>query len=228
MNNLKEIKEIAEAFLYLDIEESSIPGLIIHPFFESAYVMVDGIGLVNITESEGNLQLAREKIQRIIEKAESVRGIVSMIRKPDRLTFLKYIKEYLDNATFSELLGWIYVSTENPNADVNVSVSELEKWFQNADKKELMSEEEFKMYENLPELLTVYRGVGTGRVRDGLSWTKDINMAIWFANRFNEKKGKTGYVLSAEIHKEDILAYFSKEDEIVCRPGKRLIKQINA
>ena len=181
-----------------------------------------------VKESEGNLQLAREKIQRIIEKAESVRGIVSLIRKPDQLTFLKYIKEFLDNATFSELLGWIYVSTENPNADVNVSVSELEKWFQNADKKELMSEEEFTIYENLPEILTVYRGVGTGRVRDGLSWTRDINMAIWFANRFNGKNGKTGYVLSAEIHKEDILAYFSKEDEIVCRPGKRLIKQINA
>ena len=90
-----------------------------------------------------------------------------------------------------------------------------------------MSEEEFTIYENLPEILTVYRGVGVGGVRDGLSWTRDINMAIWFANRFNGKNGKTGYVLSAEIHKEDILAYFSKEDEIVCRPGKRLIKQIN-
>ena len=118
-------------------------------------------------------------------------------------------------------LGNIYVDTENPNGDVNVSVTTLRSWFAKANKKNLMTGDEYKYYNSLLEQITVYRGVGISRKEKGLSWTQNIEKAKWFANRFN-RKGRTGYVVTASISKDEILAYFGRrgEEEIICLPEK--------
>lgn len=70
--------------------------------------------------------------------------------------------------------------------------------------------------------MTVYRGVNrtTGHPIKGLSWTPDISVARFFANRFSEE----GIIYQAVIKKEDVLAYFKYENEIVV--DYRKLKQI--
>ena len=128
------------------------------------------------------------------------------------LTFLKYIKKDLSLSDFSELLGECWTEEENPNGDTNVSTSMVARWFRQADKKVLMKNDEYKVYSELPETFTVYRGVTPGHNPDGMNWTREYDKAEWFSNRFGE-----GYVLKGTAKKEDVLAFFSRrgEEEIV-------------
>lgn len=65
--------------------------------------------------------------------------------------------------------------------------------------------------------LCVYRGASVGRNLRGLSWTRNLEKAVWFSNRFNTE-GKHGYVQTAIVPKNEIFAYFNTrgEEEIVC------------
>ena len=62
-------------------------------------------------------------------------------------------------------------------------------------------------------------GVGPGREQFGLSWTKNIKTAKWFANRWNNKNP---YIIKAQCFKKDIFAYFNErsEDELVVNVKK--------
>lgn len=79
-----------------------------------------------------------------------------------------------------------------------------------------MTEEELALYENLPDTFTVYRGLSSLSNKKGISYTKSLDVAKFFANRF-KTDCFTPIILKAEIHKKYALAYFNgrNEDEIV-------------
>jgi Cys-tRNA synthase (O-phospho-L-seryl-tRNA:Cys-tRNA synthase) len=79
-----------------------------------------------------------------------------------------------------------------------------------------MTEEDYEVYQSLPETFTIYRGVAVGRNPKGLSWTQNLETARWFAHRF-DREDKKGYIQMGMAKKEDVLAYFNtrNEDEIV-------------
>ena len=142
--------------------------------------------------------------------------IISMyIAKPYKLTFLKFIKQYLSAEDIGSYLALSWSFVENPSRDVNVSKREIIRLFRSADKKTLLTDEEREVFNNLDESIEIYRGVTTKGLNaaKGLSWTLSIEKARYFANRF--KRG--GYVYKAHINKEHILAYITdrSEDEIV-------------
>ena len=68
------------------------------------------------------------------------------------------------------------------------------------------------------EVLTIYRGEGekSTPINKALSWTTCINVALFFANRFDSN----GKVYRAKIRKENILAYITHrgEEEVVAMP----------
>jgi hypothetical protein len=149
-----------------------------------------------------------------------------LIRTPYHLTFLKYCEPYLSPKDLAELFADAWVSSENPNQDVNCPISYLVKMFEKCDKKYLMTEEDYQIYESLPETFTIYRGVAVGRNPQGLSWTQSLEKAEWFAHRFDKPGGQQGYVQMCIAKKSRVLAYFNTrgEDEIVyrCR-GKEVL-----
>lgn len=86
----------------------------------------------------------------------------------------------------------------------------------------LMTQEEQKFVDQLPDELTIYRGyVKQGRQSNlmGWSWTLDKNKAIWFANRFITSS-ETPHLATATVRKGQILGYLSgrNESEIVVDP----------
>jgi len=58
--------------------------------------------------------------------------------------------------------------------------------------------------------LTIFRGVSSPRHRLGLSWTLDLDVARFFAQRYRSEPGP---VYAAELDSTDALAYFASRDE---------------
>lgn len=79
------------------------------------------------------------------------------------------------------------------------------------------------------EVITVYRGSADKSTPAGsaLSWSPDINVAIFFASRL----GKDGIILSGEVKKKDVIEYFTGRDdegaehELIVRPGSVVLNE---
>ena len=225
--NLTAIKiNVSLPLLDLDIEPSNVPFCVFHPYLESSTALVknnndkpmdiNNVKLVDVlTDKEACMQWRRMMTENI-QNAAALDELYLMVRKSYRLTFLKYAKEYMSLKDLSTYLADAWVSSENPNQDVNCSLDMLISWFQQADKNTLMETEDYKIYTSLPEELRIYRGVAVGREPHGLSWTASLETAKWFAHRF-DRGDNQGYVETAIVTKEDILAYFNtrSEDELV-------------
>ena len=111
------------------------------------------------------------------------------------------------------ILEHIWVSTEYPNTDCNVSKTDWIDYWKHADLSKIYSNDDKRLIDKLPNEFVVYRGLMQGASVKALSWTLDIEKAKWFAKRFNNQ----GKVYSARCNKKDMLVYLScrGESEIV-------------
>lgn len=217
--DMDQVRSAAKAFLYLEIQTTKFSPIIIsHPFFDTGITAIKGendLRIVNIVESEADLRLARKVKEQIIDEAESVLNIATHITKPYKLTFLKYVKQYLSAKDIGLYLASSWCLIENVSRDVNVSKREIVNLFRSADKKTLLSNEEKETLASMDESIEIYRGITDNSYHSitGTSWTLNIKTARYFANRFN----KGGYIYKGHIDKEHILAYFEgrSEEEIV-------------
>ena len=92
-----------------------------------------------------------------------------------------------------------------------------------------MDEEDYQQFQDLDDVVTVYRGVTSMNEKNvkALSWTLDRDTAEWFAHRF----GENGTVYEAQIQKQHIYAYFSgrNESEVIVDPKHLMeITQVQA
>ncbi len=87
-------------------------------------------------------------------------------------------------------------------------------------RKFLMSATERRYLKGLPEWITVYRGCRPGMELE-MSWTLSQAVAHSFAQRQTEFLKVNGLVISTQVHKDDVYAYFNgkSEHEIVWQPG---------
>ena len=118
-------------------------------------------------------------------------------------------KNNIPKKCYNECLRDVWISTEFPNADKNVSVDNSLTLFKNTDKKLLMDKSELLKLKTLSDEVTIYRGTHKRNNYKALSWTDDYNSALWFAKRFDDN----GYILQATIKKEDIVAIFNSRNE---------------
>ena len=214
--NLESVKSVALSFLHLDVKfDKKIPFVVSHPYFTTTVATAYEEGkpvMLDITTEEG-LKKAREAVEKDVQKVDNCLQFLHMIRPPYLPAFFKYTAKYLSKEDFSHFLGSMWTLVEFPNADPTVSPAEFVMYFKQADKEMLMDGEDYKKYLNLPDMITVYRGVKPKGEVLALSWTLSRKKAEWFANRFQSD----GTVYRAKIAKEHILAYFNcrSEQEIV-------------
>lgn len=193
----------------VDIDKNSL--LISHPF-TSACMTVDDNGKLVDLRKDDDYKKWLLGLDALIDRTPVPTLFSVYINDAWRLTWLKYVKSHLSKQDFSEYLGSAWVQAENPNMDANVKIPTLIKWFRNADKTALMSEEDYRVYESLPDSITLYRGVSVGRKRYGLSWTRNREEAEWFKGRF-EHENKKGTLLTATVPKDLCLCYFNSRGE---------------
>lgn len=223
--NLDEVKDVAKMFLYLPIkiDEKFSPLLCVHhPFLSSSIVTIPskGLNMVDVLQDSEALTEYQTFMENQIDDGD-LHKVYGLVRKPYKLAFIKYCEQYLSDKDLAELFADAWVSSENPNQDVNCSISYLVKLFKKCNKEYLMQSEDYAVYNSLPDEFSIYRGVAVGRNPKGLSWTQNLEKAKWFANRFNTET-KKGYVQVGIAKKEHVLAYFNTrgEDEIVYNSKK--------
>lgn len=212
----------------VDITPGEIEIFVQHPYTNSLFAM-DAKGKMLTLTKEEDYQVWHDNICRLIDKSDLAQIFTILINAPWYLTWLKMIKSYLSKEDFSIWLGEAWTQEENPNMDCNVSIAEAIKWFKEADPKTLMEEDEYAYWESLPDEVELWRGVGVGRRKYGLSFTANEETAVWFRDRW-KSMGDECSMLYAKVPKKYCLAYFNRrnEDEIVVNVNaiKKYIKEV--
>lgn len=112
-----------------------------------------------------------------------------------------------------DFIKCIKFAYQNPGATIYYNLEEYSFEYDNTNWKDLFSrygsndwitdEKELEIYNELPEVLTVYRGSTNDK---GISWTLDKRVAEWFAFESDQYNGKDTKVFEKTIRKSDIRA----------------------
>lgn len=219
--NLYKAKNIAKNMLFVDPKPSEdIKGFVNHPFTYSPFVFIKALNRMgNILENVKDLDVWRSEMLQHINDTTSVIELEMLIDKPYKMQFLQLVEPAVSRSDLAKLLKSIWQSCENQSSNPVFSQDEMIELFVKATPRKLMDKNERKKFASLSEKVTIYRGVAKAgeKYARQLSWTLDIEQARWFSRRF---KQAGGIVYRAEISKDDILAYFQYENEVVLNPDK--------
>lgn len=207
--DMSKVNDIARCLLYLEPEFKDYC-IVSHPFFNSYIFPKKNVneGFYDL-KNLSDLYAAREIVESDIAKVKEYSKYLIMINKPYLPAFFKFTKDYVSEKDYNDFLAYMWVLVEFSNNDANISPNEFTKIFKKTKRELLMEEDELEAYNKLDKLVTVYRGVKPGSSTKALSWTTDVKVAQWFADRW-EKNGK---VYKAVIPKEHIFAYFLGRNE---------------
>ncbi len=228
--DMDKVRQIAR--ILLNVPVCQIPGMpfVSHPVFSCTLYPMNGDfnNCVDITKDAAAMEQVKADIRRRIDDCDSITQIgASIIDKKYRLLFLKLCEGYISRTDIGIYLNQLWCSVENIIGDPNVTQKDIIRLFKLADPAVLMSEDDQKALNALPDTVTVYRGIrktlliNGKRMIDGFSWSTSFDAAYWFARRFAHCQEEMGRVFRAEIRKEFILAYFGAdgfEREVVVTP----------
>lgn len=219
--DIEAVRLTAELFLDQPvIQNEDFPFIVTHPFASST-MMPYKHDFVDITSADGENKW-KEQMRGIIYSSNLYHIVNILMNKPYRLQFLKHAMYSISPQDFGDCLRQAWISTENISMQTAVSSEELIAMFQYADVNTLMDDDELKMFKFMKtkRIVTIYRGV-TGynlmTLPDAMSYTDDIRVAEWFANRYHQDDGQ---VIKMKIDPNRILAYFTcrNESEVVINP----------
>jgi len=235
--NIRQVRDVSFMLARCVPIEARFGVIAQHPFTSSTMVTRPMMSayeepqILNLTKPEDK-KLWLEDLNNTIQSSD-LNTIFLYLNKPWCLCWFDWIKDFLSVRDFSNMLGQCWTEEENPNMDVNVKLPTVIDWFKAANKSMMMSEEDYAHYRNLPDVLTLYRGVSVGHVDLGLSWTEDKEKAEWFQHRFDDFKkegNQESHMLTITCPKTHVLAYFNSrnEDEVVLdvMSVKSLIKAV--
>lgn len=109
---------------------------------------------------------------------------------------------------FEDCLAYIWQFGAGQGRGIRITKKKWVELFHRADKERVMGKDSFKMYNEMPEEIVLYRGF-TGnneKAIKGMSWTTSKTVAENFASR-----GIGGYVYQTTLKKKYILAYFGED-----------------
>ena len=212
--NLTKIREqtikLFDAVPLIPVNDTQNTGAICHPFAKSVFFYHQNKNTwLDISTPNSYAVYRRFILNRI--NSLSLPFIYDLILDDYKLTWFQLCKDYMSREDFAYYLKHSWLDEEDPNQDPTVTREEVIRYFRQADKQYLMKSEDLAHYRNLPDTLTIYRGVSPHRAKFGLSWTADQTIAIWFKKRY--ESGSQGQLLTAVISKKHVLAYINERNE---------------
>lgn len=186
-----------------------------HPLIQEVPFMDDKrCALINRRYEEKKKALARA----VEEK--NWNSYVFIHERPYRFNALMtvlHVHQLRDEVLKSELVASVWIDSEN----IWQNHQQWKRTWASLKKPSLtMEADELKALKAMPDILTVYRGIGAQTHNpNGLSWTLSKEKAVWFAQRF---KRISPTLISGQVKKVDVYAYFTgrNEQEIVVDPRK--------
>ena len=177
-SNMTALKTLSHTLLHLDIQPTKMSPLVVkHPFTDSGlagiYAEDGSLSVGNLLDSPDALRTWRENFSRRINEAETAMNLFCMITKPYQFGYLRLAAAHLSEQDMASFLSYAWISTESPNNDPNLSQRELLSMFRSLDPQKLMDQEEYTQFQNLDDVVTVYRGVTSYNANNikALSWT---------------------------------------------------------
>lgn len=135
-----------------------------------------------------------------------------------------------DEKAYYQFLKDAWVQSEFPMSGF-YDYEDLLNMFLLYDPQSMMDKDELSFYNQLPNELTIWRGVMVEKELDkeniGFSFTLDKERAEWFAKRFAQDSKGTPILIEAKVKKEEILSVFliRSEEEILVSPDSvKIIK----
>lgn len=164
---------------------------------------------------------AKKEALAIAEEQKDWHQAIFLHERPYRFNALFEDYQYsMNDEAYWSAVGEVWTDSENIWQNYH---GWLDLWENERTHREcVMDDTEWKLFDELPETLTIYRGIhGDGLKygdKIGLAWTLDKAKAKWFADRYHHPKKR---VLSATIAKKDVFAYFigRNENEVVVKPS---------
>lgn len=209
---LEKVREIALLYLHTPIEKTSSELVVSHPFTSSNIVASKDMRFLDLYVPSER-QIWEEQMEEWIKKS-SLEQIYAFLDKRYFFSFLNHTEEYLNAKMMAKVLACRWQQLEYISNNAVVSTHKILKWFRFADKKELMDEEEYQRFLNLPEEVTIYRGVSeyNRKYKKAVSWTLNKEQAEWFAGRWVNDEQE---VWEVTVPKKCILCYFAAEEEVI-------------
>lgn len=182
-----------------------------HPIFYTKFTIAEN------QQFDVSIEEEREEYYKIyfkfLRKFSLEYIINTMIRTPYRIIF--FIKFFNEIKNKEKIFEDIYIGTEFTHRNYN-EMSAIYNCCNLNNMNNIESDEEY---------ITIYRGQNfKGYAKENISWTLNLDVAKWFANRF----GGEPVILTARIPKSLIWFYTDKrnEEEIVLIPGSNISKYI--
>lgn len=205
--NLDAVKDKAVQLMYMEPQKIEDFNVCQHPYISTPVInSIDTNRPFNIFQDKEEYHRWQEQFKEEITSRKNVYSVFSLIKPAYRMTFFKDINQYLSDQDFSKML----VLSWSSHGGAEIPEAKLETWFKKADKRYLMSKREQKIFNELPEQLTIYRGVRSPECKYGFSWTLDKQTACWYADRY-ENNNSCVYECTAD--KKDIVCYFNTRNE---------------
>lgn len=217
--DMKAVKETAKRLIEVEpIETKLSPIVISHPLFNTAFSSIrddnGNLVVVNILKDKSAFNVLINTYKSLIDMSEEITSIGYILNKPYRLYFLYLIKDYVSADDMGTYIETIWTTVEQISVGKDFTKDQVLELLYMCNRSNIMNKSDKAVLKGLPEEVIIYRGVGShvGEVK-GLSWTLDIGIARFFANRFDND----GQVYKATIHKKDIFAYYG------CRGEKEVV-----
>ena len=150
----------------------------------------------------------REQLKQLRTDLGDGRQYVFLHERPYRVGALQRIGPRLEPSYYWKLVREVWMDSENIRQHF---AGWKRVWsVHRPHKQECLTPEEQARLESMPALFSVWRGVGfRGRIQ-GLSWTVDRDKAVWFAQRFDQGRGK---LIHGEVRRRDVHGFFQERDE---------------
>lgn len=113
--DLEEVKKVAIQFLYLDPERVGEFGdlFVTHPYITSAFLYLVKEGqMFNLFQDKERFDKWKLEMKENINRQKDLFAILMFITNPYKLTFFKYVNEYLSEEDFAKTLINCYTQME--------------------------------------------------------------------------------------------------------------------
>lgn len=217
LNNLMQSKEplLPELEAYVSFCESLGMKVFHHPLIID--IPFTSAALVN-----ARYTFKKKALEQHIANGEWDRAI-ALTERPYRLDQLLKLESRMDRSAFMESSAYVWIDSENIFQHQRVW-RRIWSSVTSSDWEWLLEDFELDALADLPDVITVYRGVGLENAKRGLSWTTDRAQAEWFARR-NARSASSfedaeAVLITGTVKKQDVAAYFlgRGESEVVALP----------
>lgn len=209
------VRHMALLLLHTPMRPTPIDILVGHPFATTWVTLINDLeskqSKVLDLRDPNDLQTWLDNMTARINTV-NLENILHLIRPPYILFYLKLARDYISDQDLGHALSQHWSSIESISSDPNVSLTEIQTMFKSASKLSLMSEKERVALHQMPDQVTLYRGVTAMNQKQygALSWTLDKNIARQFALRF---KSDYAAIWKITVPKRKILCYFDRGEQ---------------